>query len=376
MGGAIAAMTKTADLDIFLAGPPGLEPLLREEAEEKGFAVKSTVAGGVMISGGWPDVWRANLCLRGASRVLVRIGEMRVMHLAQLDKRARRLPWSDFLRRDVPLHVEATTKRSRIYHSGAAVERVATAIQETMGAPMAADANTRIFVRIENDLCTVSVDTSGDLLHKRGFKQAVGKAPMRETLAAVFLRACGYNGTETVLDPMCGSGTFLIEAAEIASGLAPGRARRFAFEQLAGFDEKSWAAMRADVKPQDVSVRFFGRDRDAGAIDMSRTNADRAGVSALIDFQEKAISKLTPPDSPAGLIIVNPPYGDRIGDTNRLRDLYAAFGQVMREQFSGWRVGLITSDRKLATATGLAFKPPGPPVPHGPLKIRLYQTKL
>ena len=148
----------------------------------------------------------------------------------------------------MPLRIEATCHRSRIYHAGAARQRVATAIAETLGAPVPDDPPddaVTVRVRIDDDLCTISLDTSGAPLHRRGHKQAVGAAPMRETLAALFLRACGYTGAEPVLDPMCGSGTFVLEAAEIAAGLAPGRSRAFAFERLATFDPAAWSALKA-----------------------------------------------------------------------------------------------------------------------------------
>jgi putative N6-adenine-specific DNA methylase len=278
------------------------------------------------------------------------------------------------LRRDVPVRVEASCKSSRIYHSGAAAERIARAISEELGAPISDDAEVVIKARIENDLCTIAVDTSGEPLHKRGYKEAVAKAPMRETMAALFLRQCGYTGTEPVLDPMCGSGTFVIEAAEIAAGLKPGRSRTFAFEKLATFDAESWTAMRTASPLTTPTARFYGRDRDPGAIRMSRANADRAGVAHITDFSETSIEDLTPPDGPPGLVIVNPPYGDRLGDINKLRPLYRALGHTLLTRFSGWRVGLITSDESLAQATGLPFTLTAEPVLHGGLRITLYRT--
>ncbi len=367
-------MPETDALTIFLAAPPGLEPVLKNEAEEHGFTVTAQVAGGVEIAGHWPDVWRANLVLRGTSRVLVRIAQMPVLHLAQLDKRARRLPWADVLQRGTPIRVDAVCKRSKIYHDRAAAQRIATAIQETAGAEVRPDAGVRIFARIENNLCTLSLDSSGELLHKRGYKQAVGKAPIRETLAALALRACGYRGHEPVLDPMCGSGTFVIEAAEMALGLAPGRHRSFAFEQFKGFDQSAWDALRADLLPRQTDLRFHGSDRDAGAIAISQDNAKRADVADITAFGQKPVSALERPDGPPGLVIVNPPYGDRIGDAQKLRALYAALGRVLTERFSGWRVGLITRDQALAKATALPFGPPGAPFPNGDLRVRLFQT--
>lgn len=370
-----------APLDLFLPAVPGLEPLLRAEAAALGLPKPQAVAGGVALTGGWPEVWRANLRLRGATRVLVRIAEFRALHLAQLDKRARKVAWGETLLPDVPVRIDVTCRKSRIYHAGAARDRVATAIRETLGAPVMAAGSDEdpgeavtVKVRIDDDLCTISVDTSGELLHRRGHKQAVNAAPLRETLAALFLRACGYDGQEPVLDPMCGSGTFVIEAAEIATGLAPGRSRGFAFERLASFDPAAWAALKAGARPHATSFRFHGRDRDAGAVAMSRANAARAGVSAVTDFAQGPVSALERPDGPPGLVVVNPPYGARLGDAKELRPLYAALGAVLAERFDGWRVGLVTTEPALAAATALPFGPPGPFVAHGGLKVRLWQT--
>ena len=338
------------------------------------FAGAKAVHGGVAFRGHWPDVWRANLEMRGASRILARIGAFRALHLAQLDKRARRFAWGRFLRPEVPVRVEVSCKGSRIYHSGAAAQRIETAIREELGAPVTADAEICVKARIEDDLVTLGIDTSGEPLHKRGHKEAVNKAPMRETLASLFLRQCGFDGTLPVVDPMCGSGTFVIEAAEIASGLNPGRSRRFAFEQLAGFDADAWQRMRTVPASARPAIRFHGSDRDAGAIAMSRANAERAGVSELTEFRQQAISDLVAPSGQPGLVIVNPPYGDRIGDKYHLQSLYHALGQTLKARFSGWRVGLITNESSLAKATGLPFAPPAPPVLHGGLRVALYQA--
>ena len=359
-------------MEVFLVATPGLEQPLADEARALGFDA-AVQPGGVVFHGGWPEVWRANLMLRGATRVLARIGAFRAMHPAQLDKRARRFPWADWLRADVPLRIEATSRKSRIYHAGAITQRIEAAIRDTLGAPIAEDAPVTLKVRIEDDLCTLSLDTSGESLHKRGHKQAVGKAPMRETMAAMFLRQCGFDGNEPVLDPMCGSGTFVIEAAEIAAGLAPGRLRGFAFQHLPGFDAAAFDALRTAAAPAPALL-FHGSDRDPGAIRMSRENAERAGVAAWTDFQNLAFADLSRPEGPPGLVIFNPPYGARIGNKGPLFGLHAAMGEVLRARFQGWRVGLVTTDAALARATGLPFREPGPHIAHGGLKIRLWQT--
>ncbi|MDA7963558.1 class I SAM-dependent RNA methyltransferase [Ruegeria sp.] len=367
-------MDHAEDLEIFLIATPGLEAPLCAEAVQNGFASARAVPGGVICKGGWPEVWRANLVLRGANKVLVRLGGFPAVHLAQLDKRARKFPWSDVLRPDIPVKVEATCRKSRIYHAGAARQRVENAISETLGAPVSSEASLRVLLRIEKDLCTFSVDTSGEPLHKRGHKSAVAKAPMRETMAAMFLRDCGFDGAEPVLDPMCGSGTFVIEAAEIASGLLPGRARRFAFEDLVTYDPEIWQQMRVSEDTNPSGLIFRGSDRNAGAIEAATTNAARAGVADITQFHQRAVSDIKPPEGPAGLVIVNPPYGARIGDEKRLRSLYGSLGKTLLTRFHGWRVGIVTSTPSLARATRLPLLPPGPVVDHGGTKIRLYKT--
>jgi len=367
-------MTDMPPFEIFLACTPGLETALADEARAAGFDAPVVTGGGVTIQGTWPDVWRANLTLRGAGRILARIGAFRAFHLAQLDKRARKFPWGEVLRADQPVRVEVSCKASKIYHAGAAAQRIETALREELGVTVAPDADLRIMARIDDDLVTLSVDTSGESLHKRGHKLAVGKAPMRETLAALFLHQCGFDGREPVLDPMCGSGTFVIEAAEIAAGLLPGRSRTFGFEKLATFDEAAWQAMRA---PRPLGVppfMFYGSDRDDGAVRSSLANAERAGVSDFTAFTQGSVADLERPDGPPGLVIVNPPYGARIGNKKLLYAVYGTLGKTLLARFSGWRVGMVTSDAGLAKVSGLPFLPPGPWVPHGGLKVGLFKT--
>lgn len=358
--------------EIFLSGTPGLEAVLCDEARSLGFAEAAGVPGGVVVRGGWPDVWRLNLLCRGATRVLVRLAEFRVLHLAQLDKRTRRVDWASVLGTGCKIEVETTCRKSKVYHDGAASQRIKAAIAEAVGEGDGPALQIR--ARIEDDLCTISLDSSGAPLHRRGIKQAVGKAPMRETLAAQFLWACGYDGREPVYDPMCGSGTFVIEAAEIAAGLAPGRARSFAFEDLPGFDAEAFSVMRSSGEVVPPKVCYMGSDRDPGAVSQARDNAERAGLSDWVEIRHCPVSEAEPPEGPPGLVMVNPPYGERIGNRKLLFALYGALGERLKSEFRGWRVGLVTTDGGLARATGLPWLPPGPPIPHGGLKVRLYRT--
>jgi putative N6-adenine-specific DNA methylase len=368
-------MAKTDDFEIFLVSAPGLEPILCAEAADRGFATPRAVPGGVKIRGHWPDVWRANLVLRGAGRVLARIDSFQVEDFIKLERRSRRTPWATVLRPDVPVSLDVTCNQSRLFHTGAVAERIQTALSDKLGVKIAKDAPVTIMVRLDNNIITISVDTSGELLHKRGNKDAVHRAPIRETMAAMFLRQCGYDGREPVIDPMCGSGTFVIEAAEIAAGLNPGRSRPFAFEQLATFDAAAWQQLRAvATDPISTQARCYGSDRDADAIAISHANANRAGVTAITEFRQHTVSDLKRPEGSPGLVILNPPYGDRIGDKDRLTALYGALGQTLLRHFSGWRVGVVTSEKPLAYATGLPFTAPAAPVSHGGIRVTLFQT--
>ncbi|MEH6474220.1 MAG: hypothetical protein V7727_00965 [Sneathiella sp.] len=368
-------MNTETELEILFVTVPGLEPPLLEEAREKGFKDLTRIKGGLVLNGTWEDVWRANLEMRGASRILVRLGSFHAVHLAQLDKRARKFPWGDFLKPGVPVRVEVMSRKSRIYHKKAAQERIELALNEEAGVPTSAEADISIKVRIFEDLCTISVDTSGEGLHIRGHKEALNKAPMRETLASLLLRRCSYRGQMPVVDPMCGSGTFVIEAAEIATGMQPGRSRKFAFQKLTTFDEDRWNALKANAETKETDLRFYGYDRDEGAIKRSRANAKRAGILDLTEFNTQTISELTPPEGPPGLVIINPPYGVRIGEAKQLFPLYQTLGNSLLNRFQGWRVGLVTNSSALAGSTGLPFTATVTPFSHGGIRVNLYATK-
>ncbi len=360
--------------EIFLATAPGLENALYDEVRKKGFKRAKATKGGVTIEGGWPEVWRANLWVRGASRVLARVGSFKVLHLAQLATLTREIPWDSILKTEHSYRVEVSCSKSRIYHSGAAAERIERAISDVLKTPAKSDSQITVMARIDHDICTLSIDTSGELLHKRGYKTAINKAPMRENMAALFLQQCGYQGTEPVFDPMCGSGTFVIEAAEIAARLNPGRLRNFAFEKLTNFDQQAWEKMRCVKRPVGTKVNFYGSDRDSGAVKMSIENAERAGVDKLTHFKQQTISDIKPPTKTPGLVIINPPYGRRIGDRNEVLPLYQTLGKVLSERFSGWRVGIITTDQSLAKSTALPFKSTSEPIQNGGLRVNLFQT--
>ena len=326
---------------------------------------------------------RANLWLRAASRVVIRVAQFKSTAFFELEKRAKKIPWAQFLAPGQPAVFRVTAKKSKLYHSDAIAERLQQAVSSGLwavgeGAPTKAHdpqptapspqppahrpeppaPSPQLFVvRVFRDEFTISVDTSGELLHMRGYRQAVGKAPLRETLAAALLLAAAWDGSTPLLDPFCGSGTIPIEGALIARRMAPGLQRRFAFMDWPNFDPKAWRKLTDESQKSALASSpavILGSDRNAGAITSSVANAVRAGVSSDVLFQASAISAVEPPSTP-GLVATNPPYGVRLSEGDTVRNLYARFGQVLRSRCSGWRAALYCPDPRLASAIELPF---------------------
>ena len=358
----------------FAVSAPGLETLTAGELRRLGITPKGAVqagqaaglsdedgGGGVSFAGGQVALYRANLHLRTASRVLVRLGAFPATLFSELRKRAAQLPWRLYLRPGQPVNLRVTCHKSRLYHSGAVAERVLAAIGDQLGKPSVQvkgeESGQLIVVRLLHDQCTISVDSSGELLHRRGYRLETAKAPLRETLAAGLLLASGWDGSAPLLDPFCGSGTIAIEGALLAAGLPPGRAREFAFMHWPGFNRAEWDAVQASAgpaAPSAVCPPILASDRDAGAVRIAQSNAARAGVEGCISFAQQAVSAIQPPPGP-GWVVTNPPYGLRVSANKDLRNLYAQLGNVLRAHCPGWNVAILCSDRVLLGQTGLSL---------------------
>lgn len=376
---------------LFAQGIPGLEAYLAQELQTLGFADAAAVPGGATFTGTLDDVLRVNRQVRCAGRILLRLGTFRTAHLSEIARGAQKLPWESFISPTLPTRLKCTCRASRVYHSGAAAERIQEGIEArlkrklTLALPQSGDEDEaaawddkaqQVFVRIERNMCTVSVDTSGVPLHRRGTKLRVAKAPLRETLAASFLAAAGWRPGTPLVDPMCGSGTFLLEAASCAAHFEAGRSRTFACQRFAKAPRHLPPAGGVHKMPSAPDVPcIWGYDRDQGAIDAASANIKHAGLGPFVTVAKQALGQLTRPDGPPGLIICNPPYGHRIGDAHQLRDLYAALGKALKGEMQGWQLALVTSDGRLAKATGLVLTQRTAPVPHGGLKIRLYMSQ-
>lgn len=339
-------------LDCWAVVAPGLEPLVAGELTALEFHPGSTEPGGVAFSTDAPGLARANLHLRTASRVIVRVARFRARAFGELERQAGRLPWERFVPPGVGVTFRVTSRKSRLYHNKGIAQRLSGAVAARVteaGAAEPGGPDQEFVVRLLRDECTISADSSGDLLHVRGYREEVARAPLRETLAAAMLIGAGWEATRPLVDPFAGSGTIPIEGALLARRIPPGRGRRFAFEAWPAMDRAHLARAR-DEAEERILVRapapVLCADRDAGAVAAARANAGRAGVADDIEFRHAAISALELPAMP-GWIITNPPYGVRVGEPAALRDLYARMGQVLRSRAAGWHVALLSANRRL-----------------------------
>jgi len=382
---------------LFAVCAPGLEPFIALElvqlvligshcpSQSEKFLTGSGPqyeSGGIEFQGSLHDVYRANLYLRTASRVLVRLGEFNASAFPELRRKASRLLWENYLAPERPIALRVTCQKSRLYHEGAVAERLAGAIADRLGKPppiqkyhedSGTDLPQLIVARLVDNLCTISIDSSGALLHRRGYRLATAKAPLRETLASAMVMASGWDTISPFLDPFCGSGTIPIEAALLARRRPAGYTRRFAFMDWPNFDSRFWNKLLAGTGKAILSdiPNIIASDRDAGAIQAAQANAERAGVADCIEFSRRAISAIDPPLTP-GWVVTNPPYGVRLRKTDDLRNLYAQFGKVLRSRCPGWHVTLLCDNVQLIRSTGLEFDR-GLSMMNGGLKVRLVR---
>ncbi len=353
-------MKKDFELQLFAIVTPGFEAVCAGELTALGAAGVRPVHGGVEFRGRLRDIYRANLWLRTASRVVARVDSFRCRSFPELFQRVLHQPWGQFLRPQAPFTVGASSRGSRLFHTGRIADCVRDAVGRTLGCPAqpARDEGQRLLVRLEDDLCQLSVDSSGELLHRRGYRQDAAPAPLRENLAAAALLLAGWEGREALVDPLCGSGTFPIEGALLAARQPPGAGRSFAFMDWPGYRPGLWQALLTGAaKAQLVpAVTIAGSDRDPEVLAAARRNADRAGVGPLLRLECFSLETLNLPPGP-GLLVANPPYGARLGRGQDLDRLFAALGDLCRRGGAGWRCLFIAPDDGLARATGLDYRP-------------------
>lgn len=345
-------------LEAFAITAPGLSRIAARELVSVGLEVDEVEPAGVTFKGGLREVYAANLQLRTVSRVIVRVARFQARTFAELERHTARIGWPKFVSSGRRVEVRVTSRKSRLYHSDAVAERITRVIVESAGAaqpdaPVAeeheGESGQLVIVRLDRDECTINVDSSGALLHMRGYRRATAKAPMRETIAAAMLLACEWRADQPLFDPFCGSGTIPIEGAMLARRIPPGLDRVFAFQQWPWAEAGLWARMRREAETEvrdEAPAPIIGSDRDEGAIRASVENAGRAGVAGDVELVASPVSEAHVEARP-GWVITNPPYGVRVGTSRELRNLYARFGTVMRERFGGWRLALLSADHAL-----------------------------
>ncbi|MDD2389079.1 MAG: hypothetical protein PHP23_05015 [Desulfobacterales bacterium] len=372
----------------FAVTSPGLEDVCFRELMALPLSGKeaAVVKGGVEFDGRLFDCWLANLYLRTATRVLMRLDQFKASNFRQLSRHVSDFPWELFLFSDAGLNLRVSVKHSRLYHTEAICECLTAGIENRLSQTgMRRPENDRVlqeqtlFARVVDDRFTLSVDSSGANLYKRGIKTQGGIAPIRETIAAAVLTLGGYTGQEPLIDPMCGTGTFSIEGAMIAQRIPAGWFREFAFMQWPSFNPKRWSAMRGEARRQFIEISgalIFASDKDDQAVlNFSQITSQHPFCQIINSFCEDFFDMLPSEyTDTAGLVVINPPYGVRIGTRSQSGNLLDDICGKLQRDFKGWRVALITPEQ--FSSRNISFQHSSRPLYHGGLQLTLITGKI
>ena len=368
----------------FAPCPRGLEALLADEIAAVGGSDIAATLGGVAFAGPFDLCYRVNLESRLASRVLWLVAHQPYRTEQDIYRLCCDLRWTDWFLSRHTIKVKVSARQSPLKSLEFVTLRVKDAVCDTFRTRSGrrptvetSRPDIRIDVFLDANTVTFYLDTSGEALFKRGWGKVPAEAPLRENLAAGLLKLAGWAPGTVLLDPMCGSGTILIEAAQMALDVAPGLRRRFAFEKLNNFNEKAWHGLRraaADRKRTATPCAIFGLDDSDFALETARGNLAGASVAGAVQVAKGDVLTVTPPAA-EGILIANPPYGVRTGEVARLEQFYPEVGHALKQRFAGWRAYLFTADLRLPKLIGLA---PSRRVPlfNGPLECRLYEFKM
>ena len=348
----------------FATCAPGIEPLLHGEIKALGLAKHERQVGGVLFQGSMRDAWRANLWLRTAVRVLRRETRFEALDEAALDAGVASIDWSQFLRPDGRLWIDAQSKDSTLFHTRYLAQRVKDGIVDQLrsadGTRPEIDREApdlRVHLHLFKDRATISLDTSGASLHLRGWRVAQGRAPLAENLAAAVVLASGWDRRSPLVDPFCGSGTLLVEGAMLAANLAPGLSReRFGFETWQDHDEAGWQrelGQARDARKPLGKLRLAGRDRDPERLDDTRANLAALGFDSNVELEEGDALSWEPKPGWNAQVVSNLPYGERIGHDENIDALHRDFGALLRERAQGYRASLLVGTQALAKRLSL-----------------------
>ncbi|MGM0509018.1 MAG: THUMP domain-containing class I SAM-dependent RNA methyltransferase [Fusobacteriota bacterium] len=338
----------------------GLEGIVKKELKRLGYKNLEVSNGKVEFDGTAIDICRANIWLRCADRVLLKMGEFKARSFEQLFERTKKLPWDEILPKDAEFPVsKISSVKSKLYSKSDSQAIVKKAIVEKMKEKYNADwfeetgDKYTINVKILKDIVTISLDTSGEGLHKRGYRKDGFRAPIKETLAAALAQISKWNEYKPLIDPMCGTGTILIEAAMIAKNMAPGSNRRFAAEEWGIIPDEAWVEARDEAYSQEKETDCYilGMDVDRKALEIARENAELAMVDDVIKF-EKGNARYLKSDKKRGVIITNPPYGDRLSNKEQVDSLYKDLGTQWKRKLPTWKYYVITPNEEFEKLFG------------------------
>jgi len=368
----------------FATCPRGLEPLLAEELQKLNAENIHAVGGGVGFGGDFALCYQANLESRIASRVLWQVATSRYRSEDDIYHAAHALQWNDWFEPERTIRVDVSAIKSPLTSLNFVTLKIKDAVcdkfRRLSGRRPSVDTHWPD-IPIQGHLTerdfTLYLDTTGDPLFKRGKRVAQGEAPLRENLAAGILRLAGWLPGIPLLDPMCGSGTFLLEAAQMALDIASGLGRHFSFEKLKNFDRRRWQELLrqgAARQKSRVPLSIYGSDVSGEALKSARTNLAAAGLERVVTLKQANILDLPAP-AKEGIIVTNPPYGVRLGEQKELAELYPKLGDLLKKQFGGWRAYILSADMRLPKLIRLAATK-RTPLFNGPLECRLFEYKM
>jgi putative N6-adenine-specific DNA methylase len=371
-------------LSFFSPCPRGLETFLADELAALGAKAIESTPGGVAFDGDWMVCYRANLESRLATRVLWRVAQGRYRGEEDIYRLAYGVTWAKWSTPDDTIRIQVTAHKSPLKSLEFITLRIKDAVCDhfrtvTGRRPSVDTARpaVRIHAYLSVDRVSLYVDTSGEPLYKRGFKQASVEAPLKENLAAGILRITGWEPGQPFIDPMCGSGTFLIEAAQMALDVAPGLGRGFAFEGLKVFDGAAFGAVRRAAegrrKPAG-KLAIWGSDNDPNQVRRSFVNLRAAGLAECVTVDEADLLERAAPAA-EGVLVANPPYGVRIGEAEELAAFYPRLGDALKARWSGWNCYLLSADPQLPKLIGLKASR-RTPLFNGALECRLFEYKM
>ncbi len=354
---------------------------MSDELTSLGASGARPVPGGVSFAGSWEVCYRANLWSRLASRILWKVGEISCRDENGLYQSSRSVGWHRHFSADRTLRVNVTAQKSPLKSLEFATLRIKDAVcdrfRDAVGRRPSVERarpDVRVHAFLEAERGALYLDTSGEPLFKRGWRARGIEAPLRENLAAGIVMLSGWKPDEPLLDPMCGGATLLVEAAAIARGRAPGAKRGFGFEKLSSFDTEVWERIKLESRTSPVTPTLYGSDSDPRALAAARRNLAAAGVERWVALEQSDVLTRSAPAT-AGVMIANPPYGERIGSAEELARFYPRLGDALKKNFAGWRCYVFTADLRLPKL--IRLEPSRrTPLFNGALECRLYEFKI